>query len=134
MRLVLLYPPPGKLSLPDETQGSRRDVPQNYLDRLIEDEDFLTAPYGILSLAAQAMRAGHEVFVFNLSNFPWPEVEVLIRHVDADLFALSCHAANRSGVDLTAKLIRAVYPNAHIACGGPFVSSLPAETLTSFHP
>jgi anaerobic magnesium-protoporphyrin IX monomethyl ester cyclase len=132
MRLVLLYPPPGKLSLPEETQGLRQGVPKNYLDRLIKDGDFLTAPYGILSLAAQAMRAGHDVFLFNLSNFPWPEVEELIRHIEADLFALSCHASNRSGVDLTAKLIRAVYPNAHIVCGGPFVSSLPAETLTYY--
>ena len=39
------------------------------------DPDFFQMPYGLLSLAAQALRAGHQVKVFNLAAYPWPEAE-----------------------------------------------------------
>ena len=132
MRLVLLYPPSGKISRPREPQeGCPADAP----DRdpgLIEDGDFLTAPYGLLSLAAQAKRAGHDVQVFNLANFPWFDLEVLIRNSEADLFGLSCHHGNRYGVAMVSQLIRQVYPRAHIVSGGPQVTALPEETLKHF--
>jgi radical SAM superfamily enzyme YgiQ (UPF0313 family) len=104
----------------------------NYGKNMIDDGDFLTIPYGLLSLGAQTRRAGHDVLTLNLSNFPWRDIELLISHIPGDLFGLSCHVSNRRGLALLAKLIRKVHPQAHIVCGGPFVTALPGETLTHY--
>lgn len=132
MRIVLLYPPPWKIPASGELPDLKDGPPLNYGKNIIDDGDFLTTPYGLLSLAAQALRAGHDVLTLNLSNFPWCEIELLIRNIDADLFGLSCHALNRRGVALMAKLIRQAHPAAHIVCGGPFVTAVPEETLQHY--
>jgi radical SAM superfamily enzyme YgiQ (UPF0313 family) len=93
------------------------------------DGDFIQAPCGLLSLAAQALNEGHEATVLNLSNACWEKVEASIRHRPAPLFGLSCVTANRRGVFLTAQLIREIYPEAFIVVGGPHVTALPLETL-----
>jgi anaerobic magnesium-protoporphyrin IX monomethyl ester cyclase len=130
MRIVLVYPPPWKISAPGESQYQLKDgPPKNYGKNLIDNGDFLSSPYGLLSLAAQSIKAGHEVLTVNLSNFAWRDIELLIRHVEADLFGLSCYTINRRGVSMLAQFIREVHPEAHIVCGGPFVTALPKETL-----
>ena len=43
---------------------------------------------------------------------------------------MSCVESTR--VAVSAKLIRTVHPNAHIVCGGPFVTALPGETLKHY--
>jgi anaerobic magnesium-protoporphyrin IX monomethyl ester cyclase len=131
MRIVLLYPPPWKIPASGELPDLK-DGPPNCGENIIDDGDFLTSPYGLLSLAAQALRAGHDVLTLNLSNFPWCEIDLLMRNIDADLFGLSCHAENRHGVAMMAKLIREAHPAAHIVCGGPFVTAVPEETLKHY--
>ena len=131
MRIALLYPPPWKIPAPGETfaQGG---PPEGYRDGDL-DADFHQIPYGLLSLAAQAMRAGHQVKVLNLSAFPWRRVEEVLAALDADLFGLSCWTANRRGVALVAERIRALRPKAHIVVGGPHASPLAKEML-AHHP
>jgi radical SAM superfamily enzyme YgiQ (UPF0313 family) len=92
--------------------------------------DFLQAPYGLLSIAAQALAAGHRVATLNLSKTCWRDVEQAVRDHPAELFGLSCITANRRGVALLAGLIRDLYPQAHITAGGPHVSAQPRETLS----
>lgn len=133
MRIALFYPPPWKMLPPGELQEGLRDgPPQDYGESNIDDGDFLQVPYGLLSLAAQAIRAGHDVLTLNLSNFPWSDIELLIRHTRADLFGLTCHASNQRGVGKLAQLIREVNPQAYIVCGGPFPTALPRETLNYY--
>jgi radical SAM superfamily enzyme YgiQ (UPF0313 family) len=127
MRIALLYPPPWKIPAPGETilEGG---PPEGYREGDL-DADFHQIPYGLLSLAAQAMRAGHEVKVLNLSGFSWRRVEEVLAALDADLFGLSCWTANRRGVALVAERIRALRPAAHIVVGGPHASPLAREML-----
>jgi radical SAM superfamily enzyme YgiQ (UPF0313 family) len=130
MRVVLLYPPPWKIPAsgqpaypPDEGAPAGID-PDAALT-----SDLIQAPYGLLSLAAQAMHAGHHVTVLNISNFPWPAVELLAANLHAELYGFSCLTANRRGVAMAAKLFRHHHPEAHITVGGPHVTALPLETL-----
>jgi len=116
MRIALLYPPPWKV-LPRGAAG---------VDMA---GDFATVPYGLLSLAAEADRAGHQVKTVNLSSFAWEEVEGLVRRLDADVYGLTCFTGNRRGVLLTADCIREHHPSAHIVVGGPHVSAMPELTL-----
>jgi hypothetical protein len=86
MRIVLLYPPPWKIpdrgAPPDRTGDG---PPAGFAPGDI-DADFWQIPYGLLSLAAQALRAGHAVKVLNLSAFGWSRVEqVLSPPIDAAL-------------------------------------------------
>ena len=106
MRVVLLYPPPWKIPAVAQPADNSGDGPPNNIEERGLDSDFLTAPYGLLSLAAQAIRAGHQVKTLNLASFPWSEVETLIRELDADIYGLSCFTCNRRGVALTAECIR----------------------------
>ncbi|MBW2458381.1 MAG: radical SAM protein, partial [Deltaproteobacteria bacterium] len=85
------------------------------------------------SLASQALGAGHEVKVLNLSAYPWPEVEHCLTRLQADLWGLSCWTANRRGVALVAEHIRAHHPAAHIVVGGPHATALGPELL-AHHP
>jgi pyruvate-formate lyase-activating enzyme len=86
----------------------------------------------MLTLAAQALRAGHPVWALNLSNFPWPAVELLVEHMPADLFGLSCLTANRRGVAMTARLIKQFHPGSLIVAGGPHVSAMPLDILQHY--
>ena len=83
-------------------------------------------------LGAQAMRAGHQVKVLNLSAFPWSQVEKAIAALDADLYGMSCWTANRRGVALVADAIRAHHPGAHIVIGGPHAT--PLASPSSWNP
>ncbi len=128
MRIVLIYSPPWKIPRPGEPAFPPGEgAPAGGTGRL--DGDFIQAPCGLLSLAAQALDKGHEATVLNLSNASWQKVEASIRHRPAPIFGLSCVTANRRGVFLTAHLIRKTYPEAVIVAGGPHVTALPLETL-----
>jgi radical SAM superfamily enzyme YgiQ (UPF0313 family) len=129
MRIVLLYPPPWKIPQPGETIAPRDGGPPAELREGDLDADLRQIPHGLLSLAAQAMRAGHQVKVLNLSAFAWAEVERAVEALDADLFGLSCFTANRRGVALVARLVRERHPRAHIVVGGPHATALAVEML-----
>ncbi|HYQ16667.1 MAG TPA: radical SAM protein [Polyangiaceae bacterium] len=133
MRIALLYPPPWKIPAPGEAAAAPRDggPPADYREGDL-DADFFQTPYGLLSLGAQALRAGHQVKVFNLSGFAWSRVEEVVAALDADVFALSCWTANRRGVGLTVKEIRKRHPRAHIVVGGPHATPLPREVLRHY--
>lgn len=131
MRIVLLHAPPWKIPRPGERFEPGEGPPSRTEQPRIEDADFCTAPYGLLSLAAQALRAGHEVQVLNVSSFPWADVERLVRDRPADLYGLSCLTINRRGVMAVARLVRQLHPAAHIAVGGPHVTALPHQFLAA---
>src|SRR5262245_24831165 len=106
VRIALLYPPPWKISPPGEAPDASGDgPPMGYRDGDL-DADFYQTPYGLFALGAQAMRAGHQVKVMNLSAFPWSRVEEIVRSLEADLYGMSCWTANRRGVALVARCIR----------------------------
>ena len=129
MRIALLYPPPWKVPSPGEKPDPHGDGPPRDAQGIDLEGDFRTIPYGLLSLAAEAEAAGHQVKVLNLSSFPWAEVEPLLRRLQADVCGLTCFTSNRRGVALAAEAIRTHHPAAHIVVGGPHVTALPAETL-----
>lgn len=131
MRVALLYPPPWKIPAPDGAPDPRDGPPPGYRQGDL-DADFYQTPYGLFALGAQAIRAGHQVKVINLSAFPWGQVEAAIRAIDADVYGMSCWTANRHGVKLCAELIRRFHKKAHIAVGGPHVTPLPREVLTYY--
>ena len=133
MRVVLVYPPPWKIPLPGEAPDLRGDGPPKDYREGDLDADFFQTPYGLFSLGAQAERAGHGVKVLNLSGFAWKRVEEVITALDADVYAMSCWTANRRGVALTAKLIKAVHPGAAVVVGGPHATPL-ARELLAHHP
>jgi radical SAM superfamily enzyme YgiQ (UPF0313 family) len=129
MRIALLYPPPWKIP----ERGAPADYgkegpPEGYRDGDL-DGDFYQAPYGLFTIGAEAMRAGHQVKVLNLSAFSWPKVEDIVGRLDADLYAMSCWTANRRGVGLVAREIKRRHPNAHIVVGGPHAAPLAADML-----
>jgi anaerobic magnesium-protoporphyrin IX monomethyl ester cyclase len=130
MRVVLLYPPPWKISRPGRSPYPPGEGPPAGWDPdAALSADLAQAPYGLLSLAAQAIRAGFRVTILNVADFPWPAVELLLDHLDAEVFGLSCLTANRRGVAMTARAIRRRHPRAHIVVGGPHVTALPVEML-----
>jgi radical SAM superfamily enzyme YgiQ (UPF0313 family) len=133
MRIALLYPPPWKVPASGEQRlpPSEGGPPSDYREGDL-DADFFQTPYGLLSLAAQALRAGHQVKVFNLSGFAWSRVEEVVAALDADVFALSCWTANRRGVGLTVKEIRKRHAGAHIVVGGPHATPLPREVMRHY--
>src|SRR5262245_33218800 len=132
MRIALLYAPPWKISAPGEPPDtSGNGQPPDYQEGDL-DPDFHQIPYGLLSLASQAIRAGHQVKVMNLSAYPWSRVEEIIRTVDADVYGMSCWTANRRGVALMAKSIRHHHPKAHILVGGPHASPLAKDMLSHY--
>jgi radical SAM superfamily enzyme YgiQ (UPF0313 family) len=131
MRVALLYPPPWKIPLPGErfdTDGPPAEYAEGDLDG-----DFFQTPYGLFALGAQAMRAGHQVKVFNLSGFAWRGVERVIRELEADVYGLSCWTANRRGVALVAREIKRHRPQAHVVVGGPHATPFASEML-AHHP
>jgi radical SAM superfamily enzyme YgiQ (UPF0313 family) len=133
MRITLVYPPPWKIRRPGDAPFPSADgTPRGFDDQAFTQGDFVQAPYGLLSIAAQALAAGHLVATLNLSNACWRDVEQAIRNHPAELFGLSCITANRRGVALLAGLIRDLYPQAHITAGGPHVTAQPRETLSHY--
>lgn len=132
LRIILLYPPPWQIPLAGESYAdSPFAAPQDGTDTAL-DADFRTIPYGLLTIAAEARRAGHTVELLNLSATPWPTVVQKIATSSADIFGISAYTANRRGLGAVAKLIRTHHPTAHITAGGPFVTALPLPTLRHF--
>ncbi len=129
MRIALLYPPPWKIPAPGGAAYAPAEGPPSELREGDLDADFFQMPYGLLALAAQAMRAGHQVRVANLSAWPWDRVDPWIARLDADLFGMSCYTANRRGVAFTAEAIKRHHPAAHVVVGGPHASALAPELL-----
>ena len=129
MRIALIYPPPWKIAGPGEPADTLGDgPPTGYRDGDL-DADFYQTPYGLFSLGAQAIRAGHQVKILNLSSYPWSRVDEVIRSLDADLYGMSCWTANRRGVALAAKAIKTHHPKAHVVIGGPHATPLAKELL-----
>ena len=77
------------------------------------DGDFFQTPYGLFALGAQALRAGHQVKVMNLSGVHvGAGARRSSRALEADLYGMSCWTANRRGVALVAQEIKALHPRA----------------------
>src|SRR5215472_4654119 len=132
MRVALLYPPPWKIPAPGEDADPRgHGPPAGYREGDL-DADFYQTPYGLFALGAQASRAGHQVKVINLSAFAWGRVEEVLRSLDAEVYGMSCWAANRRGVALAADSLRAHHPKAHIVVGGPHATPLARELLAHY--
>ncbi|MEO8904924.1 MAG: B12-binding domain-containing radical SAM protein, partial [Polyangiaceae bacterium] len=102
MRIALIYPPPWKIPGPGEAADATGDGPPADYQAGDLDADFFQTPYGLFSLGAQALRAGHQVKVLNLSGFAWSKVEEVVASLDAELFGMSCWTSNRRGVALVA--------------------------------
>ena len=61
MRIVMIYPPPWKIAAPGDPLYPPGEGPPKGREGMVLDGDFIEAPYGTLSLAAQAKKAGHDV-------------------------------------------------------------------------
>src|SRR5579863_271136 len=129
MRIALLYPPPWKIASPGEWEDAAGEGPPTEYAAGDLDADFFQTPYGLFALGAQALRAGHQVKVINLSAFPWARVEEVLRALDADLYGMSCWTANRRGVALVARELKRLRPGAHVVVGGPHATPLAREML-----
>lgn len=132
MRIALLYPPPWKIAPAGQPHYTKDGPPAEYVVGDL-DADFHQTPYGLFALGAEALRAGHQVKVLNLSAYTWPEVQDVVDKLDADLYGMSCWTANRRGVALVAQLIKDLRPGAHVVIGGPHATPLAREML-EHHP
>jgi radical SAM superfamily enzyme YgiQ (UPF0313 family) len=129
MKIALLYPPPWKMRAAGEAVDLGADgPPAEYMEGDL-DGDFFQTPYGLFTLGAQAVRAGHQVKVMNLSAYAWSRVQEILTALDADLYGLSCWTANRRGVALVAQEIKRLRPRAHVIVGGPHATPLAREML-----
>jgi hypothetical protein len=131
LRIMLIYPPPWKIFPNNSQVGMPFGLPKEPRDRVI-DADSQRITYGLLSLAAQAKHAGHEVSLHNLSVTNWHDIVKLIIECRADVYGISAFTANRRGLGAVAALIRQYHPHAHITAGGPFVTALPVDTLRHY--
>lgn len=131
MRVALLYPPPWKLSANGEPPHTKDGPPATYREGDL-DADFYQTPYGLFAIGANAIRAGHQVKVMNLSAFAWSRVEEVIAKLDADVWGLSCWTANRRGVRLVSDCIKRHHPKAHVVVGGPHATPLGPELLGAY--
>jgi len=132
LRVVLLYPPPWKIPAVGERPDPHGDGPPRSGAGTKLEADFIKAPYGLLTLSAHMMSAGHQVKTFNLAAVPWVIVEQLLAALEADLYCLTCFTSNRRGVNSVAKCIREHHPQAHVAVGGPHVTAMPVQTLDHY--
>jgi radical SAM superfamily enzyme YgiQ (UPF0313 family) len=130
MKIALVYPPPWKIPELGEASDTWGDGPPKGFKPTDIDADFFQMPYGMFTLGAAALQAGHQVKVVNLSAFPWARVEQALETLDADVYGMSCYTANRRGVGIVAKAIKRLRPRAHVIVGGPHVTALPKETLS----
>ena len=98
MRVLLIYPPPWKIPEPGQQPDESGEGPPPGIDSAaLLSGDILHLPCGLLSLAAQAQRAGHTVEVLNLFTFAWDRIVGIIKTRQADFFGLSCFTSNRRG-------------------------------------
>jgi len=133
MRILFIHPPPWQIPAPDQERKEFSFPPPLAGEHLkVIDLDYLSVPYGLLSLSAQAKRAGHKAIVLNMSNFLWETVEDIIRNNPADVYGISCMTLNRRGMAAVAECIKKHHPEAHVTVGGPHVTALPRETLEHY--
>ena len=132
MRIALVYPPPWKIAGPGEAQSYGDDGPPPEYKQGDLDADFYQTPYGLFALGAQALRAGHQVKVLNLSGFAWSKVEEIVAKLDADVWGMSCWTANRRGVRMVAEAIKRRHPRSHVVVGGPHATPLGPELLRHY--
>jgi radical SAM superfamily enzyme YgiQ (UPF0313 family) len=133
MRIALVYPPPWKIAGPDEPPSAHgEDGPPPEYSAGDLDADFYQTPYGLFAIGAQAIRAGHQVKVLNLSGFAWTKVEEIIGSLDAEVWGMSCWTANRRGVRLVAEAIKRRHPRSHVVVGGPHATPLGPELLRHY--
>jgi len=133
LKVVLIYPPPWQIPDDGESADALPFGPPRQPDENEPfDSDFFTLPYGLLTIAAEARRAGHVVEVFNLSAAAWSSVKAIVRDHPADVYGISTFTSNRRGLAAVAKLVKAEHPGAYVTCGGPFVTAVPRETLQYF--
>ncbi len=133
MKVALIYPPPWKIAGEGAPASAAGEGPPGDYQEGDLDADFYQTPYGLFSLGAQAIRAGHQVKVLNLSAFPWSRVREVIAALDADVFGMSCWTANRRGVGYAARAIKELHPGALVIVGGPHATPLAPEML-AHHP
>ena len=131
MRIALLYPPPWKIAAKGEAAPAT-DGPPTAFQAGDLDADFYQTPYGLFSLGGQALRAGHQVKVFNLSGYAWTEAEKIFMNLEADLYGLSCWTANRRGVALTAQALKRHHGRSHVVIGGPHATPFAREMLEHY--
>jgi len=135
LKIALIYPPPWKLATRLDGEAvvnyAVDGPPSGYREGDL-DADFYQTPYGLFAIGAEAIRAGHQVKVLNLSSYPWTRVEEVIAALDADVFGMSCWTANRRGVRLVADLIKVHYPRTHVVVGGPHATPLGPELLRHY--
>jgi len=128
MRILLVYPPPWKIPAPGQPAAWEDGPPDGYQTGDL-DADFYQIPYGLLQLGANALRAGHQVKVLNLSSYSWDKVGAVLDELPADLYGMSCWTANRRGVALVSRAIKLRQPDAHVVVGGPHATPLAKEML-----
>ena len=131
MRVVLIYPPPWKIPCPGNSPDKIDGPPDDYAEGDL-DTDFYQIPYGLLSLAANSVRAGHQVKILNLSSYTWSSVEDILAQLSADVVGLSCWTANRRGVSLVAKAIKRLNPSTYVVVGGPHATPLARPLLENW--
>ncbi len=129
MRVAFLYAPPWKIAADGESPYPPGDGPPLGKQSVTLGGDFIEAPYGMLALAAQTIRDGHDVRTLNLCTYPWTEVREIVAALDADVFGLSVFTANRRGTLFLTEVIRELHPDAHIVLGGPHATALPRELI-----
>jgi radical SAM superfamily enzyme YgiQ (UPF0313 family) len=133
MKIILIYPPRWKIATAGEPPYPPGEGPyEGWQPSTPFDGDELRAPYGLLSLAAQAKRAGHDVETWNLYAFPWREIVAMLRRKPADLYGLSCFTHNRRGTYMLADEIRRFHPRTFILTGGPHAGAMPHEMLAHY--
>jgi radical SAM superfamily enzyme YgiQ (UPF0313 family) len=132
LKVALLYPPPWKIAAEGEAPFLPSEGPPPEYRAGDLDADFYQTPWGLFSLGAQALRAGHLVKVINLSSFSWGKVENIVEKLDADVYGLSCWTANRRGVSYVARAIKQKKPNALVVVGGPHATPLCDEILAYY--
>ena len=126
MKVALVYPPPWKIG-----ETGLDGPPSGYRPGDL-DADFHQTPYGLFAIGAQAIRAGHQVKVVNLSSYPWDKVVEVIAALDADVFGMSCWTANRRGVRHVSELIKQKHAGACVVVGGPHATPLGPEILRHY--
>jgi radical SAM superfamily enzyme YgiQ (UPF0313 family) len=131
VRIALVYPPPWKIAAQGQPAYAEDGPPASFKEGDL-DADFYQTPYGLFAIGAQAMRAGHQVKVLNLSAFDWSRVCDVIAKLDADVWGMSCWTANRRGVRLVAEEIKKRHPSAHVVVGGPHATPLGPELLAKY--
>ncbi len=133
MRIALLYPPPWKVPAKGEPPFPLGEgAPTGYREGDL-DADFHQTPYGLFALGAQALRAGHDVKVINLSSYSWSRVIEIVTALDADVYGMSCWTANRRGVLMLAEAIKQAVVRARVIVGGPHATPLYKEILEHCH-